>query len=75
MQVIGFILGLGILGIAIVFGAFLLAGILGLGLVLAAIVYVRLWWFRRQLRRRTSTDEEFIETEYEVLRNPKDSQR
>ncbi len=74
MQILGFILGLGMLGIAIVLGAFLFAGILGLGLVLAAIVYVRLWWFRRQLRRRSGENEEFIETEYEVLRHPKDRQ-
>ncbi len=65
-QLLGFIVGLGMLVLSVFLGTFLLAALLGLALVLGLVFYLRLWWLGRQMRR-DGVDEEIIETEYTVI--------
>ena len=73
MQVVGAIVGLGVLVVCVVLGAFLMAGLLGFVLIAAAFVYGRIWWLRRQFQQ--AANDEFIETEYRVVDSARDSER
>jgi len=73
MQIIGAIVGVGVLIVSVVLGAFLMAGMLGFVLIAAAFVYGRLWWLRRQFQQ--AANDEFIETEYRVVDSARDSDR
>jgi O-antigen/teichoic acid export membrane protein len=64
-QVIGLIVGLGVLIVSVVLGAFLLAAFLGFVLLVAVVLYGRFWWLRRRMMRERR--DEFIETEYRVV--------
>ena len=64
-QVIGLIVGVGVLVVSVVLGAFLLAAFLGFALLVAITLYARFWWLRRQMMR--ARQDEFIETEYRVV--------
>ena len=66
MQIVGLIVGLGVLAVSVLLGAFLLAGFRGFALIVGTVIYVRLWWLRRQAMR--AANDEFIETEYQVVR-------
>lgn len=69
-------------GAAIVVGFFAFIVLSGIVLMLAAIVGIRLWWFKRKLRRQSGTDRQatsdrVIEGEYTVVstrtkRKPRD---
>jgi high-affinity Fe2+/Pb2+ permease len=73
MQVVGAIVGLGVLVVCVVLGAFLMAGLLGFVLIAAAFVYGRIWWLRRQFQQ--AANDEFIETEYRVVDSARDRER
>jgi uncharacterized iron-regulated membrane protein len=66
MQLIGFVVGLVVLGVSFLLGAFILAALLGFGLILAVVVAIRLWWLRRQLKAGAANDE-YIDAEYKVV--------
>jgi len=70
MQVIGAIVGVGVLIISVILGAFLMAGLLGFILIAAAFIYGRVWWLRRQFQQ--AANDEFIETEYRVVDSARD---
>ena len=74
MQVLGFIVGLVILGVSLVLGAFVLAALLGFALIAATIVAVRLWWVKRQIDAAAANDD-FIEAEYRVVERRDHQQR
>lgn len=64
-QVVGLIVGLGVLVVSVVLGAFLLAAFLGLALLVAVTLYARFWWLRRRFEQ--AQRDEFIEAEYHVV--------
>ncbi len=66
MQLIGFVVGLVVLGVSFLLGAFILAALLGFGLILAVVVAIRLWWLRRQINADAANDE-YIDAEYKVV--------
>ena len=66
MQLIGFVVGLVVLGVSFLLGAFMLAALLGFGLILAVVVAIRLWWLRRQINAGAANDE-YIDAEYKVV--------
>ncbi len=66
MQLLGFVVGLVVLGVSFLLGAFMLAALLGFGLILAVVVAIRLWWLRRQINADAANDE-YIDAEYKVV--------
>ena len=64
---------------AIFLGAILLSLFLGLALIIGIVLYVRLWWLRRSLSKRTerpgARSGDFVEVEYTVVeeRSPSDT--
>ena len=66
MQLVGFVVGLIVLGASVVLGAFMLAALLGFALILAVAVALRLWWVRRQLNAGAANDD-YIDAEYKVV--------
>ncbi|MDH3287581.1 MAG: hypothetical protein OEP48_07655 [Betaproteobacteria bacterium] len=49
----------------VVLGFFFLAAAAVAGAILAGVVLLRLWWFKRQLKK--AADREFVTTEYKVI--------
>ncbi len=66
MQLLGFVVGLVVLGVSLVLGAFVLAALFGFALILAVAVAIRLWWLRRQINADAANDE-YIDAEYKVV--------
>jgi uncharacterized membrane protein YqjE len=66
MQLLGFVVGLVVLGVSLVLGAFVLAALLGFALILAVAVAIRLWRLRRQINADAANDE-YIDAEYKVV--------
>ena len=66
MQLIGFVVGLVVLGLSFLLGAFMLAALLGFALILAVAAAIRLWWVRRHLNAGGANDE-YIDAEYKVV--------
>ncbi len=66
MQLLGLIVGLVVLGVSLVLGAFVLAALFGFALMLAVAVAIRLWWVRRQINADAANDE-YIDAEYKVV--------
>ena len=66
MQVLGFIVGLVVLGVSLVLGAFVLAALLSFVLILAVVIGIRLWWVKRKISRAAVNDE-YIDAEYRVV--------
>lgn len=64
-QVVGLVVGLGVLVVSVVLGAFLLAAFLGFALLVAITLYARFWWLRRRFEQ--AQRDEFIEAEYRVV--------
>ncbi|UCG74282.1 MAG: hypothetical protein JSV45_07915 [Chromatiales bacterium] len=64
-QVVGLVVGLGVLVVSVVLGAFLLAAFLGFVLLVAITLYARFWWLRRRFEQ--AQRDEFIEAEYRVV--------
>ena len=64
-QVVGLIVGLGVLVVSVVLGAFLLAAFLGFALLVGVTLYARFWWLRRRFQQ--AQRDEFIEAEYRVV--------
>jgi Flp pilus assembly protein TadB len=64
-QIVGLIVGLGVLAVSVVLGAFLLAAFLGFALLVAVTLYGRFWWLRRRFAQ--ARRDEFIEAEYRVV--------
>ena len=67
VQIIGFILGIGLFAFAIVIGGFLLAGLLGLGLIAWLVISARIWWLTRKAEQRRDTEAHIVEAEYRVI--------
>lgn len=65
-QVLGVIVGIGVIVDSVVVGAFLLAALLGFALIAGTALMLRLWWLRRRMERR-GAEEDVIETEYTVI--------
>lgn len=63
---------------AVFLGAILLSLFLGLALIVGVVLYVRLWWLRRKMSRRSEGQRtrsgDFVEVEYTVVeeRSPSD---
>lgn len=66
MRLLGLVVGLVVLGVSLVLGAFVLAALFGFALMLAAAVAIRLWWVRRQINAGAANDE-YIDAEYRVV--------
>ena len=66
MQLLGLVVGLVVLGVSLVLGAFVLAALFGFALMLAVAVAIRLWWVRRQINADAANDE-YIDAEYKVV--------
>ncbi len=66
MQVLGFIVGLVVLGVSLVLGAFVLAALLSFILILAVVIGIRLWWVKRKISG-TAVNDEYIDAEYRVV--------
>lgn len=64
-QVVGLIVGLGVLVVSVVLGAFLLAAFLGFVLLVGVTLYARFWWLRRRFEQ--ARRDEYIEAEYRVV--------
>jgi len=67
VQIVGFILGIGLFAFAIVIGGFLLAGLLGLGLIAWLVISARVWWLTRNAEQRRDADAHVVEAEYRVV--------
>ena len=82
LQVLYFVLGGIVLIGAVIMGAFILAIALGIAIVVGVIVYARVWWLKRTLRRAggpfggpsgrsvgggSTSDSEVLEVEYTVV--------
>lgn len=68
LQVVYFILGGLLLIGAVLMGAVILAVALGLAIILALVVYARVWWLRRKLRRSgRQAEDNVLEVEYTVV--------
>ncbi len=50
-QIIAFVVGVVVLGVSFVFGAFLLTAIFGLVLLVVVAAMIRGWWLRRQMEQ------------------------
>ncbi len=76
-QILAFVVGVTILAISFVFGAFLLTALFGLILIVAIVVLARGWWLRRKMmsgaynnastRGASSTDDGVIDADYTVI--------
>ena len=66
MQVLGFIVGLVVLGVSFVLGAFVLAALLSFILILAVVIGIRLWWVKRKIGG-AAVNGEYIDAEYRVV--------
>lgn len=67
VQIIGFIVGIGLFAFAIVLGGFLLAGLLGLGLIAWLVISARIWWLTRKAEQRRDAEAHIVEAEYRVV--------
>ena len=67
VQIIGFIVAVGLFAIAIVIGGFLLAGLLGLGLIAWLVISVRIWWLTRKSEQQRDVEAHIVEAEYRVI--------
>jgi Flp pilus assembly protein TadB len=70
LQVVYFIVGSIVLIGAVLMGAVILAIALGVAIILGIVIYVRVWWLQRKLRRSRGTsaeDAEVLEVEYSVV--------
>jgi hypothetical protein len=70
-QLAGMVLGLAVLFVSLVLGAFLLAGLLGFMLLAGAAVVIRAWWLGRRMARDGAANppgsDDVIEAEYRVV--------
>ena len=66
MRLLGLVVGLVVLGVSLVLGAFVLAALFGFALMLAVAVAIRLWWVRRRINADAANDE-YIDAEYKVV--------
>ena len=68
MQLLGAVIGVAVLVVSAIVGAFMLAALLGFVLIVAVAFWLRVWWLRRQMDARARTqDEEVIVAEYRVV--------
>ena len=67
VQIIGFIVAVGLFAFAIVIGGFLLAGLLGLGLIAWLVISVRIWWLTRNAEQQRDAEAHIVEAEYRVI--------
>ncbi|HLF09592.1 MAG TPA: hypothetical protein VJA26_00115 [Gammaproteobacteria bacterium] len=68
VQVISLIVvGLALI-VAVLMGAVILAAVFGLAMIAAIVIAIRIWWFRRKLRRAQPTGGALIEAEYTVVK-------
>ena len=66
MQVLGFIVGLVVLGVSLVLGAFVLAAVLSFLLIVAVVIGFRLWGVKRKISS-VAVNDEYIDAEYRVV--------
>ena len=50
-RVVGFVVGVIVLGLAVFVGAVFLAGLVGFALIGAALFLLRVWWLKRKMER------------------------
>lgn len=86
LQAVYFIVGgIALIG-AILMGAVILSVALGLAIVFGLVIFVRVWWLKRQFRRRMQqsgqqqetgnpNDPDIIEVEYTVVEERDDRER
>ena len=67
LQIVGFVLAIGLFAFAIVIGGFILAGLLGLGLIAWLVISVRIWWLKRNVSQQRGAGENIVEAEYRVV--------
>jgi len=85
VQILSVLVFVALLTAAVITGALIMAVLLGLATIFAAVFAVRLWWFRRKLRTRSTAENAYetpppvasrpsqkrlIEGEYEVIERP-----
>ena len=64
-QIAALIVGLGVLVVSVILGAFFLAAFFGFALLVGLTLYLRFWWARRRFQQEQR--DEFIEAEYRVV--------
>jgi uncharacterized membrane protein HdeD (DUF308 family) len=69
-QVVAGIVGIVVLAVSLLLGAFFLAAIFGFFLIVGTIMWVRIWWWKRKMAAG-ATDDPFIEGEYSVVQTEK----
>jgi uncharacterized iron-regulated membrane protein len=83
-QILSLLVFAALLVVALIMGAVVIAVVLGLAVIFAAVLAVRVWWFRRKLRGRMPAEtgyepsapaakpsqKRLIEGEYEVVKRP-----
>ena len=68
-QIIAFVVGLAVLAVSFVLGAFILATIFGFILVAGLIVTVRVWWLKRKAADANREDS-VLDAEFTVVEDP-----
>ena len=68
-QIIAFVVGLAVLAVSFVLGAFILATIFGFIMVVGLIVTVRLWWLKREAVD-ANRDDSVLDAEFSVVEDP-----
>ena len=68
-QIIAFVVGLAVLAVSFVLGAFILATIFGFIMVVGLIVTVRLWWLKREAVD-AYRDDSVLDAEFSVVEDP-----
>lgn len=69
-QVLGVIVGVAVLVVSVVLGAFAIAALVGLVLILALVFIIRVWWFRRQMEKM-AREQGDLEADYTIVRRSK----
>lgn len=76
VQLLGFVAALVAFAIAVLIGGIFLAGLVGFVLLAVLVIYVRVWWLRRQLSAAgragpgnagTPPEGEIVDGEYRVI--------
>jgi hypothetical protein len=76
-QILAFVVGVTVLAVSFVFGAFLLTALFGLILIVTVVVLARGWWLRRKMmsgaygtestRATSATNDGVIDADYTVV--------
>ena len=71
-QILAFVVGVAVLAVSFVLGAFLLAAIFGFILIAGLVATVWVWWLKRKAAD-ICQDDSVLDAEYTVVEDPDDS--